>query len=288
MEKLLNCCLNVLIISLLCCIFACHQEPKLYKKNFLAEEKIAISKQLMGGLSSYYQGDVPEQFLCEESIKLNPTFAEGHRELGIPFLKRGLPENFEKHYKNVVKYDAVEWQGWRGYIYLYFYRDYERALADFTALDTLTPNFIDYPQSTSVLFMSAICHLKMGNYDQAIDFFDQHITEELRTSTEDFIDTRTYLFHGIAYYKKGNRQQAKASFQRGLKNLNENADLWYWMAKMAHEDGEKEEALSALQNTQVHFDAEYYNHRPYVEEFFQIHQSDIDDLKRSINDPVLN
>lgn len=269
-------------MSFLCLSWACHEEPVLYKREYSEKEKIAISKQFMGGLSRYYQGSVPEQFLCEESVKLNPTYAEAHRELGIPYLKRGLPEKFELHYGNVVKYDAVEWQGWRGYIYLYFYRDYERALADFTAMETLTPNFVDYPQSTSVLFMSAICHLKLGNYDQAIELFDQHITEELRTSTEDFIDTRTYLFQGISYYEKGDREKAKASFERGLKNLNENADLWYWMAKMAIEDGDKRVASTALENAQTYFDEEYNNHRPYVEEFFQIHQADIDDLKNKI------
>lgn len=268
------------MFSFLCFSESCYEEPILYKKDFSKVEKTALAKQLLNGLSNYYQGDVPEQFLSEEAAKFDPTNPETHRELGIPYLKRGFPAGYEKHYANVVKHGAVEWQGWRGYIYLYFYRDYERALADFKAMETLTPNFVDYPQSTSVLFMSAICYLKLGDYDQALDFFDQHITEELTTSTEDFIDTKTFLFQGICHYEKGDKIKASASFERGLKNLQENADLWYWTAKLAFENGEQEKALTALQNAQNYFEEEYHNHRPYVEEFYQIHLTDILDLRQ--------
>lgn len=283
MEKLSNYCHSFLIISCLFVLFSCQPEIDYYQKEFTKEEKTAIADQLLTGLSRYYQGSVPRRFLIEESAKLNPYSADVHRELGVPYLKRGLPVQYEKHYSDAVKYGAVDWQGWRGYIYLYFYRDYERALADFTALDTLTPNFVDYPQSTSVLYMSAICHLKLGNYDQALSFFDQHIEEELRTSTEDFIDAKTFLFQGICHYEKGDKQKAKASFDRGLKNLPENADLWFWMAKLARENGDSQAALAAIQKAKVQFEKEYHNHRPYVEEFYQIHLSDITALQESLS-----
>ncbi|MEM1121870.1 MAG: tetratricopeptide repeat protein [Bacteroidota bacterium] len=283
MEKLLNYCLRLLVISSLPLFFACENTPVLYKKSFTKEAQKKIASQMLGGLKFCYQGSVPCQLLMEEALHLDSTHPEIHRELGIPYLKRGFPADYEPHYANTVKYGAVEWQGWRGYIYLYFYRDYERALADFKALDTLTPNFVDYPQATSVLFMSAICHLKMGNYDQAIQLFDDHITEELRTTTEDFIDTKTYLFQGIAYYKNGDSFSAKKSFDRGLKNLEENADLWYWTAKLAYENGEFTVAKAALEKAQQYFDGEYYNKRPYVEEFFQIHQLDLTELNQKID-----
>ena len=283
MVKLLNYYLKVLTICGIGFLSACEQAPILYKKEFSEEENKAIANQLLNRLSRYYQGSVPEQFLLDESAKLNPVNADVHRELGVPYLKRGLPVEYEKHYADAVKYGAVDWQGWRGYIYLYFYRDYERALADFQALDVLTPNFVDYPQSTSILYMSAICYMKLGDYEQGITYFDKHIEEELRTSTEDYIDSKTFLFKGICYYKQGAFAEAEASIARGLTNAPDNADLWFWKAKMETEKGNKTIALNAIEKAQTQFDKDYHNHRPYVEEFFQIHQADIDELREKIN-----
>ena len=282
MVKLLNYFLRSLLICGIGFLGACEQSLPLYKKEFSAEEKKAMANQLLNGLSSYYQGSVPEQFLLEESVKLNPINADIHRELGVAYLKRGLPHEFEKHYGDAIKYSAVDWQGWRGYIYLYFYRDYERALADFQALDVLTPNFVDYPQSTSILYMSAVCYMKMEQYEDALTYFDKHITEELRISTEDFIDSKTFLFQGICHYKNGDKKAAEASWDRGLKNASDNADLWYWKAIINNENGKQAEALVAIDKAQDQFDKEYYNHRPYVEEFFQIHQTDIEEWKAEI------
>lgn len=220
--------------------------------------------------------------LIEESEILNPLSADVHRELGVPYLKRGMGAEFEEHYQLAVKYHPVEWQGWRGYIYLYFYRDYENAIKDFNALDTLTPNFVDYPQATSVHFMRAISYLKLEQYDQALSFLDQHLTEELRTSTEDYIDSKTFLYQGIAHYKKGDLIQAKASFNRGTTNAPDNADLWFWTAKLAIANGDKNQAKSALEKSKIQLQKEYINKRNYVEEFFQIYPADIEELEEEI------
>ena len=167
-------------------------------------------------------------------------------------------------------------------MYLYFYRDYRRAIADFDALDTLTPNFVDYPQATSIYFMKAAAFLMLEEYDQALALLDKHIIEELRTTTEDFIDLKTFVYQGIAHYKNGDIDLAKKSFERGIKNTPYSADLWYWSAKLAAETGEKAIALEAIEKAKIQFDKEYFNNRPYVEEFYQIYESDLTDLEAKI------
>jgi len=58
----------------------------------------------------------------------------------------------------------------------------------------------------------------MEDYDKALAYFDKHIIEELRTTTEDFIDLKTFVFQGIAHYKKGDIAAARKSFERGTTN----------------------------------------------------------------------
>jgi tetratricopeptide (TPR) repeat protein len=274
-----------LILLIIIGLNACQQEPILYKKTFTEEEKGNLVIQMMNDLlKKYYQGTVAERMVLEEALQFAPTSADLWRELGIPYGKRGIAAKYYEYYGKAVANDPTSWQGWRGYMYLYFYRDYERAIVDFNALDTLTPDFIDYPQATSVHFMRAIAYLKLGQYDQALSFLEAHIKEELRTTTEDYIDCKTFLYQGIAHYKKGAIEKARLSIARGLKNADYNADLWFWEAKLALHFKEKKRALAALEKAAIQLNKEYNNYRPYVEDFFQIYQADIDELREKIEE----
>jgi tetratricopeptide (TPR) repeat protein len=268
----LNGCVIVLFIGL----SSCQKPPALYQKPIAEADKPLLAQQFINGLRFYYQGEVGEQILMEEALLYQPDNATVHRELGAPTVKRGMAQDFYRHYEAAVRHDAVNWQGWRGYLYLYFYRDYERALADFEALDTLTPDFVDYPQSTSVLFMSAICYLQLGQYDTAVDYFDRHIQEEVKTVEEAYIGTETFLFKGIAYAKKEAWAEAKSTFERGLRNAdNKSADLWYWKAKAEQALGQETEAEQSLEQAKAWYQAGYFHDRPYVEEFYQLYPAEL-------------
>ncbi|HKK78843.1 MAG TPA: tetratricopeptide repeat protein [Phaeodactylibacter sp.] len=266
-------------VVLLVSLTACQPQPHLYQKEISDSEKGILAEQLLNGLRFFYQGEVGEQLLMEEAISHQPQNATLYRELGAPAVKRGMAKDFYRYYEDAVRYDAVNWQGWRGYLYLYFYRDYERALADFQALDTLTPDFVDYPQATSVLFMSAICYLQLGQYDTAVAYFDRHIQEELRTVEEEYIDTETFLFKGIAYAKQGRWSEAAATFERGLRNADsKSADLWYWKAKAAAAQGNENTARLCIDAAKKWYDKGYFHDRPYVEEFYQLYRPQLDNF----------
>jgi len=274
----------LLMLLITCCIsISCQQTTGLYKKEFTTKEKEKLAKQMPNSLlRKFYQGSVSEVMVLREALMFLPRDAKLWREIGVPYGKRGMAAEFYENYGKAVKYDPLNWQGWRGYMYLYFYRDYERAIADFDSLDKLTPNFVDYPQSTSIHFMRAICYLQLDDYDKALTYWDLHLEEELKTGTEDYIDPKTFLFQGITYYKKGDLIKAQESIDRGLKHIKNNADLWLWSAKLALHNNELDKALKALEKAQTQFDKGYYNYRRYVEEFYQMYQSDIDELKNDI------
>lgn len=98
----------------------------------------------------YYQGSPVNMIELEEIIKLNPNHCDAIRELSIPYLKRGMPDKWKPIFDRAVKCDPAIWTPWRGYLQLYFYRDYQKAIADFNASDSITPNHIDSPQGHSV------------------------------------------------------------------------------------------------------------------------------------------
>ena len=118
--------------------------------------------------------------------------------------------------------------------------------------------------------------------DTALTFLKRHIEEELRLNEEKYVDSKSFLFQGIAYHRKGQFEEAVISYKRALKYAPENADLWYWLAKTSLAVGEVSAAKSALAKATTALVNGDFNKRNYVEEFFQTYQEDIDDLSKAI------
>ena len=106
-----------------------------------SEEKVTLAKEmwLEVGKKHGIQGSPEKMNFIEEIICLNPKHCDAVRELSIAHLKCHMPHEWKPIFDQSVEYDAVTWQPWRGYLYLYFYRDCQKAIADFNASDSITP-----------------------------------------------------------------------------------------------------------------------------------------------------
>lgn len=280
MVRSLTCCLKFIFLILLSYSCSDHSEL-LYKKEFNETDVKFFNDCRWFG--SYYQGTVAEEFVIKEGLKWNSEKASLWRELGIAYLKRGIPVGFYPHYEKAVAYDPVEWQGYRAYIYLYFYRDYERAIADFNALDTLTPNFVDHPQALSVDYMRGICYLKLNEFEKALQYFDKHIQDEIETVGGDYLATYAFLYKGISHFKMDQLEEAIQILEKGHKIHDQNADLLYWLAKCYLLKGEKNKALNSIKRSSVLFKEGYHHSRSYTEDFYRTYLVDIEQLAKEIH-----
>jgi len=262
-------------------IVACQKKESLYKYEFSDEEKLQFAKNFISGLGNYYQGSESWQFLLKDAKMLAPEIAEVHRELGIPPLKRGIISQFYAPYERAVQLDAVSWQGWRGYLFLYFYRDYDRAIKDFDELDPLTPDFVDYPQSQSIDFMRGVAYLMKDDYQKALEYFDKHFEYDKNAFGIDYMDIRNFLYKGITHLKRGELDAANTIFDLGLKYNPRSPDLAYWKAILMQqmETGQKQ-ILPFLDIIKTNFD--YRISRSYTEQFFQLYWSDVEQLEKSL------
>lgn len=233
------------------------------------------------GKRANYQGTPTCMNAFAFILELDSTNAEAYRELSIPYLKRGIPHHWEKWINKAVEYDPIAWQTYRGYNYLWFYRDYKRAIADFDASDTLTP-YLDYPQGHSVDFWRGIAYLGLKDYKNSIAFWNRHITKETEDTGEDWVEMEAFLYRGIAYYESGEKEKATENFDKLIHYFKNSADANYYKAKILFEQEEKEMALEMLENAIVDFDAGFYNNRGYVETLRQIYKQDLEELKTQI------
>ena len=233
------------------------------------------------GKHANYQGSPTCMNAFAYLLEIDSTNAEANRELSIPYLKRGIPHEWEKWMDRAVRYDSIAWQPYRGYNYLWFYRAYEKAIADFDASDTLT-DYIDHPQGHSVDFWRGIAYLGLKDYENSIAYWDKHIQRETEESGEDWVELEAFLYRGIASYESGNLEKALQNFNKALHYFKRTADAKYYKAKILLERKQPEEALTLIEDAITDFKAGYYNNRPYVETLRQIYLSDLEALKANI------
>lgn len=277
MGKLLKYCLSLIILQ-----FGCKESSKWYEA-LSAQERIELSKERFKEHAMYYQGSPENMEIIEGALEIDPNNAEAWRELSVPYLKRGYAHLWKPLFDKAVAIDPVAWQGWRGYLYLYFYRDYERALADFNATDTLTENFTDYPQGQSVDYMRGLCYLGLDDLDSAKIYFTKYINEVIEESGEDWVDVYAYLYRGLVYQKQNDLSNAMTDYKAGLAISPSLADLKYRMASIEHVAGNQTKAQKLVEQAIEHFNDGYYHQRPYVTVQEQIYLADLEELKTEID-----
>lgn len=275
MEKLPKLCLSLFCLLL---VLSCKNET-----NLTASEKRTLAEKRYKKAVFFTQGSTPFQNGIVESLEIDPTYPQAVYELSVADLKRGLPHKWLPQYNKAVKLDSVYRIPWRGYLYLWFYRDYKKAIADFNASDVLTPNFIDAPQGHSVDYWRGIAYLGLKNYKKSNAFFEKHIAKETEEFGEYYVDITAFLYNGISYFEAGDNQKALFNFNKQLKySRNLSADAKYYKAQIFKAEGKTKEALEIINDAISDFEKGYNNTRGYVETLRQLYPQDLTTLKTEI------
>ncbi len=284
MGNYLKYCLSLFCLVLL---FSCAESDD-YSSLSKQERKKRSEKVLKDG-SHLFQGSQKSMTRIAKAIEIDPNNCDAVRELSIAYLKRGMPDKWKLQIDKAVACDPVIWQPYRGYNYLWFYRDYKKAIADFNASDTLTPNFIDAPQGHSVDYWRGIAYLGLNDYENSINYFSKNIQIETEEYGEDWVEPTAFLYRGIAYYENGTFDKALADFDKFiLFNKNKTADAKYYKALIYTEQDNCEEANKQLLAAIKDFKEGSFNNRHYVETLRQIYLQDLDNLKAKLEKKCLN
>ncbi|WP_034060938.1 tetratricopeptide repeat protein [Lacinutrix jangbogonensis] len=275
MEKSLKYYLSLICLLV---VFSCEKDTLLN-----ASEKRTLAEKTYKKAIFFMQGSTAFQNGIAEAVAIDPTYEPGVYELSVADLKRGLPHKWLPQYNKAVALDSLTRTPWRGYLYLWFYRDYKKAIADFDASDILTPNFIDAPQGHSVDYWRGIAYLGLKDYKNSNAYFEKHITKETEDFGEDYVDITAFLYNGISYFEANNYEKALLNFEKQLKySRNLSADAKYYKAQIFITQGKKEKALKTINEAIDDFNQGYNNKRAYVETIRQIYPQDLTELKSII------
>ncbi len=285
MEKLSKYFLSIFVLFL---AFSCAEKGKDYSA-LSKEERKKLSSEVFDGGSHLPQGSPKSMTRIEEAIAIDPDNCDAVRELSVTYLKRGMPNKWKIEMDRAVACNAAICQPYRGYNYLWFYRDYKKAIADFDASDTLTPNFTDSPQGHSVDYWRGIAYLGLRDYEKSISYFDKYLTQITEESGEDWAEPTAFLYRGIAYYEKRNFEEALKDFDKLLfYNKDRSADGKYYKALILKEKEDCETSRQLLAEAETDFANGYYNNRHYVETLYQIYPQDFEKLNTELKTQCQN
>ncbi len=280
MEQLLKYFLSVILVISL---FSCNDNDE-YSNLTLAERK-ALSIEIMEEGQRFHlpQGSPESMSRIERAIAADSTNCDAVRELSVAMLKRGMIDEWKPTFDRAVACNPKIWTPWRGYLYLQFYRDYDKAIADFDASDTLTPDFIDAPQGQSVDYWRGIAYLGKKDYVKSVAYFSKYIETTTAETGEDWAEPTAFLYKAIAYYEAGDMQNSEKAIDKFLfYNRDKTTEGHYYKARLALSTSNCVLAKEKLDLAYTNYDEENLFRHPYTEVLRQLYLEDLDELKVEI------
>ena len=282
MEKLLKYYLSAVLVF---CLFSCDEN---YEDMTPAERK-ALSQKVYDEGSFLGQGSSASMTRIARTVAIDSTNCDAVRELSVAILKRGLIDEWKPAFDKAVACNPKIWTPWRGYLYLQFYRDYDKAIADFDASDTLTPNFIDAPQGHSVDYWRGIAYLGKKDYVSSIEYFSKYIKTTTEEVGEDWAEPTAFLYKAIAHYEAGDFENSEIAIDKFLLyNQEKTADGQYYKAKLELQKSDCTAAKERLDLAYTNFKTDNVFRHVYTEVLRQLYMGNLDELKLEIDNCPTN
>lgn len=260
-------------------LYSCDQmsiESKL-QYTHTSGELVSLSARLDGEMRSIYEGSLLKQAKWDTLIALNPENEEYYRRKSITHSRIGDYHMAFPLIEKAIRLDPYEALYFGGWHLLYMYRDYERALDNFSYYDDIAEG-VNYIWGENINYLKGLAYKQMGFYDQAVEEFDKCISYEGEN-----VDFYAFVYRGISNLRNECLEEAISDFDKAL--------VAYPKCTMAHLY--KGEALLYQNNCNeaMHHLCEAKDllvkgskkNHPYVEVFDEVHLVQAEDLLNKLN-----
>ena len=223
----------------------------------------------------YPQGSKESQELFIKSISACPTYAPSLNEMAVPYLKRGDFYTWRLLVDRAVKSAPLSYLGDRGSCLFLFLHDYPNALKDLKRLYVITKGLPGYSDNGDydLRILMALCEREMGNYKQAIIYFNECIDKPMTKGNTGLYD---YLLRGTTKLKHKDYKGALADFEKETKIYLKLADNYYYMGlAQKHLKQFAAAKLSFKHAKELYTKTGYFHYDPYCEPPDGVYLADI-------------
>lgn len=275
---------------LLFCHYAGAQNWSTETQNFLAQLKSKLPDSIVQSTpwqdpkfliklayQNLYFGNnaIGNEMLHYAASQLDNISASEYHEMSVQNTKNGNYIEAVADLEQAIKLDPT-YNGYYGWVLLYYYHDYEKALKHLELYDALTPNFNDAAVGEDVHFLKGIAHMKLKNYAVAIIEFDKNIKHYTKTYGEKWTNPYCSFYKGRCYQALNKLKKADEAFTTAIKIDSNCTEAYYYkglnliqMKKMQLAKQQLNKALSLIKNGNKQTDV-------YVELFDEVYLADIE------------
>ena len=200
---------------------------------------------------------------------------EIYHELSVQNTKNG-------NYKQAIKYLDLaanlnlEVYGYYGWVLLYYYRDYAKALTYLEKYDSLTPNFSDFPAGENINYLKGMAYFNQGNYDKALQEFNKYIQETTAKSGEDWVEVSTFYYKGLCYQRQNNYKEAILNYDKAIKYYDTFPEVYYYRGVCFEAQKENTNALKDFNKSKELIQKGFRKKDVYIEIFEPVYLQDVE------------
>lgn len=261
------------------CMPECNADT-LYKKlteGGYAPKAIAGIGRFMSYYGQEFAGNALQNMCFRKMDTLN---ADDYHEYSVQNTKHG---NYAEAYtalEKAVAMDAKNIEGYYGWVLLYYYRDYNRALMHLSHYDNLTPG-VEAPVGENIHFLKALCHYQLHDYKAAVT--ELLLNEAFETERFGKKNCNFYIWFYMArcYEKMNEPKKAIDYYKQAIKQSPYATEACYYLGTLYQAQHNGKEATLYLQKAYELIKKGYKQQDIYVELFDEVYRPQIEEALKN-------
>tara|TARA_R110002049_G_scaffold125586_1_gene281304 strand:- start:190 stop:1014 length:825 start_codon:yes stop_codon:yes gene_type:complete len=236
-----------------------------------------VINYLIGLQMQWFGYDKDGNEMIEKSIKKLKNFsASQYHSASVQNSKNGNYNKAIEYLDKASELEPEEVDGYYGWLLLYYYRDYEKALFHLNRYDAFTPDFVDYPQGDNILFTKALCYKELGQYSKALELFDNAIKSELKEHDENWISHQIYFQKARTLHLLGQQKKAIEYYDNTIKLWGKSSESYYYKGLAQIELNDSLAGRESLNKALDLIKKGYKTSDSYVALFDEVYQMEIE------------
>lgn len=243
----------------------------LEEQQFSKEEILKV-----GSFLSYHGNDKCGNELMNLCIAKNDSITAGNwQTYSVQNTKNGnYAESFQALEKSFA-INAKEMEGYFGWVLLYYYRDYKRALNHLNHYDDLTPRDVDAPVGENIHFLKGLCYYQLNQFQNAINEFENNEKFEITHFRQKNCNTYIYFYMARSYEKMNNLKQSKIYYKKAIKQSHFPVEANFYLGLLYKQMNNCRAARKHLEKSLKFITQGYKQQDIYIELFDEVYPMQI-------------
>ncbi|RZK23125.1 MAG: tetratricopeptide repeat protein [Hymenobacter sp.] len=194
-----------------------------------------VTRYIDHGAHKYSYLDPRWTQCCDSLLAVCPRVAEAYQQKAVPLIKDGKYAEAMPLEDQAAALDPPKWLAYRGFIKCIFTKDYAGALLDFQQVARLKPGSREMDHTYP--FFEGLCHLELGNYQQAEVDFKEDIRQQKGPDGTHDVHFNTLFYVGVLYLQLKQYAPAQAYLARCLRAYPQHPEANYYLGLLYQTQG---------------------------------------------------